>query len=330
VSARDTILVTGGAGFVGSHFARAAHDTGSYVIILDDLSGVPAWPELPSSIERIRGDIADRPAVRRILRESRVTAVVHFAGKICVGESVADPAPYFDHNVTRALALLDVVREVGIRVFVLSSTAAVYGEPREVPISETSRYAPVNPYGATKLALEHAVASYGAAYEIGWAALRYFNAAGAHPDGSLHESHDPETHLVPLAIDAALGSGPSLTVFGGDYPTRDGTCERDYVHVCDLARAHLAALDAIDRDREIGAINLGSGLGRTVREVLADVGSVVGREVPHELGPRRAGDPPSLVADISLARHVLGWEPMDDFRLIVEDAARSRRDRRTT
>jgi UDP-glucose-4-epimerase GalE len=326
VTARDTILITGGAGFIGSHVARAAHEAGSRVVVLDDLSGKPAWPALPPAIERVRGDIADRALVAKLIDDHRVTSIVHFAGKICVGESIARPELYYDHNVVRALALLDVVREVGPRAFVFSSTAAVYGVPKSLPIIEHERYAPINPYGATKLAIEHAIASYGRAHGIAWAALRYFNAAGAHPDGTLREAHDPETHLIPLAIDAALERSPALAVFGSDYPTKDGTCERDYVHVCDLARAHLAALDALDLHGEIGAINLGSGQGYTVREVLATTARVTGRDVPHSIGPRREGDPPVLLASIDRAARVLGWTPRrSELATIVEDAARSRR-----
>jgi UDP-glucose-4-epimerase GalE len=326
MSARDTILVTGGAGFIGAHLVRLAVEAGSRVVVLDDLSGVSGWrwPALPSAAELVRGDIADQALVRTLITHCRVTAIVHFAGKICVSESVSNPALYFDHNVTRSLALLDVVREVGPRAFVLSSTAAVYGEPTVTPILEIARYAPVNPYGATKLALEHALASYGAAYGITWAALRYFNAAGAHPDGTLREVHDPETHLIPIAIDAAFGRRAPLTVFGRDYPTKDGTCVRDYVHVCDLAQAHLDALDAIDRVGTIGAVNLGSGLGYTVREVLAATARVLGKDVPHEIGPRREGDPAVLVASNTLARQVLGWQPKSDLGTIIDDAARSR------
>ena len=325
MSARDTILVTGSAGFVGSHFARQAIEAGSRVVALDDLSGALDWPALPPAIELVRGDIADRELVARLIEERRVTAIVHFAGKICVGESVTNPALYYEHNVVRSIALLDVVREVGPRAIVFSSTAAVYGVPEIVPIVEHSRYAPINPYGATKLAIEHAIASYGRAYGIAWAALRYFNAAGAHPDGTLREVHDPETHLIPLVIDAALGRRPSLTVFGTDYSTKDGTCARDYVHVCDLARAHLAALDALDRDGTIGAINLGSGRANTVREVLAIAARVIGKDVPHSVGPRREGDPAVLLADVVRAREVLGWRPeCSDLGTIIDDATRSR------
>ncbi len=335
MSARDVVLVTGGAGFIGAHFAWAAVEAGSRIIVLDDLSGSPDWPALPGSqvpqrvpgtdLTRIRGDVGDKELIAKTIEEYGVTSVVHFAGKICVGESTTNPALYFDRNVSRSLALLDVVREVGPRAFLFSSTAAVYGEPKVVPITEDARYAPVNPYGATKLAVEHALASYGPAYGIAWGVLRYFNAAGAHPSGTLRENHDPETHLGPLAIDAALGRRGPLAVFGRDYPTRDGTCGRDYVHVCDLARAHLAALDVLDHDA-IGAVNLGSGREHTVLEVLSTVSRVLGKEVPRELGPRRAGDPAVLLADISRAQAVLGWRPVrSDLETIVEDAVRSRR-----
>jgi UDP-glucose-4-epimerase GalE len=326
MSARDVILVTGGAGYVGAHFARAAIDAGSRVVVIDDLSGAADWPVLPRT-ECILADVGDRAVVREVIERRQVTAVVHFAGRTCVEASIADPATYFEHNVSRTIALLDVVREVGPRVVVLSSSAAVYGEPRTSPIVEGARYAPVSPYGATKLAAEHALASYGRAYGVGWAALRYFNAAGAHPDGTLREHHDPETHLIPLAIDAALGRRPPLRVFGDDYPTRDGTCTRDYVHVCDLADAHLAAIDAIGRGGEVGAVNLGSGTERTVREVLQGVTRVVGHDVPHEVVARRSGDPGSLVASRQLAKQLLGWRPTrSDLDVIVEDALRSRRD----
>lgn len=326
MSARDVILVTGGAGYVGSHVARAAIDEGSRVILLDDLSGVPSWPAVPGAA-CICADVGDRAVLREILKLQHVTAVVHCAGKICVGESLVDPAAYFDRNVRRTIALLDAVREMGPRavVMVLSSSAAVYGEPRTTPITEEARYAPVSPYGATKLAAEHALASYGHAYGVGWAALRYFNAAGAHPDGTLRERHDPETHLIPIAIDAARGRCAPLVVHGDDYPTSDGTCDRDYVHVCDLANAHLAAIDALDRRVEVGAVNLGSGRGHTVRQVIASCARVLGLEVPHEVGPRREGDPPSLVASCWRAQQILGWRPTrSELDVIVEDAARAR------
>ena len=324
MSARESILVTGGAGFVGSHFARAAHEAGSRVVVLDDLSA-GTNPALPDGIAFVSGDIADRDLVTRVIREHRITSYAHFAGKICVGESVEKPALYFERNVTRSLAFLDVVLEHAPRTFLFSSTAAVYGMPDTVPISEGARLSPINPYGSTKLAIESALAAYGDAYGLKWAALRYFNAAGAHPDGSYREDHDPETHLIPLVIDAALGRRPPLTVFGEDYATRDGTCVRDYIHVCDLAAAHLAAIDALDAGVAVGPTNLGSGHGFTVREVLDEAARVLGKPIPHTMGPRRPGDPAVLLASNERAAEVLGWRPTrSELGTVIDDAVRSR------
>ena len=318
------ILVTGGAGFVGSHVARLAHERGHRVVILDDFSGGPA-PVLPAGVQVVAGDIGAAALVRRLLRTFRVRAIAHFAGKIQVGESVRAPERYFDVNLVRTLSLLEAARAEGVRAILFSSTAAVYGDPAEVPIPETACLAPVNPYGASKLAVEHALAAWHVAHGLSWAALRYFNAAGAHPDGTLAERHEPETHLLPLAIDAALGLRPPLTVFGDDYDTPDGTCIRDYIHVSDLAEAHLLALDEVSAGRTVGALNLGTGRGYSVAEVLAAVAAALGRPVPHTIGPRRAGDPPRLVADPSAARARLGWTAARSaLATIVADAVRSR------
>lgn len=320
MKARDTLLVTGAAGFIGSHFARLASETGSQVIALDDLSAAGSWPVLPADVVQVRGDFADWSLLTQLLAKYRVTAVVHFAGKICVGESVAHPAVYYDHNVTRALALLDVIKTHGPPAFVFSSSAAVYGGACRTPISEWGPCQPLNPYGATKLAFEQALRAYGTAYGLRWVALRYFNAAGAHPDGTLAERHDPETHLIPLAIDAALGRRRPLTIFGS------GSAVRDYVHVQDLARAHLRALDALDDQGALGPLNLGSARGHTVREVLDVCGRVIGTDVPFTTGTARAGDPSRLIADIETARETLGWSPeRKDLETIVEDALRSRK-----
>ena len=313
------------AGYVGSHFARAAHAAGSKVVVLDDFSA-GTTPKLPADIEIVRGDIADRTLVPRLLRERRITAIAHFAGKIQVGESVQKPQLYFDGNLVKSLALLDSVLESEVRTFLFSSTAAVYGMPDQVPIPETAPTQPINPYGASKLAIEHALHAYGVAHGLRWAALRYFNAAGAHADGSLREGHEPETHLLPLVIDAALGRRPPLTVFGTDYPTPDGTCIRDYVHVDDLAAAHLAALDALDAGTAVAATNLGSASGFSVREVLDTAARVLGTPVPHTFGPRRAGDPAVLLASNARAKELLHWRPArSDLATIIEDAARSRK-----
>jgi UDP-glucose 4-epimerase len=324
---RNTILVTGGAGFVGSHFARIAVDAGRDVVILDDLSGIragslpPAIPPIPMII----GDIGDVSTVRQICETHRVGAVAHFAGKIQVGESVTKPDLYFDVNLVRTLALLGVLREQGVETCLFSSTAAVYGNPTIVPIPEHARREPVNPYGATKLSIEFALDAWGRAYGLRWAALRYFNAAGAHPDGTLRENHEPETHLIPIVIDAGLGRREAVTIFGSDYDTPDGTCIRDYVHVQDLAAAHLLALERLEAGASLGPINLGTGRGYSVRAVIDMVSAVLGRDVPHEVGPRREGDPPELVADPTRALAELGWQPTrSDLRTIVEDALRSR------
>ncbi len=325
MSDRDTILVTGGAGFVGSHFARLAADAGREVIVLDDLSGGPP-ADLPPSIPLAVGDIGDLPLVARLVREHRVGAVAHFAGKIQGGESVRDPDTYFDANVVRTLRLLRAIRDAGVTACLFSSSAAVYGTPERVPISEAARREPVNPYGATKLSVEFALAAWGTAYGLRWSALRYFNAAGAHPDGTLCERHEPETHLIPLALDAGLGTAPPLQVFGADYDTPDGTCIRDYIHVQDLAAAHLAALAHLEAGESLGPLNLGTGHGYSVREVIETAATVLGRPIPHVVAPRRAGDPPRLVADPSLAMHTLGWRPArSDLTTTIEDALRSRR-----
>ena len=321
---RRAILVTGGAGFVGSHFVWAAADAGRNLVVLDDLSGgAPA--SLPPSVPLVVADIGDRATVRKVCAAHHITAVAHFAGKIQVAESVARPDVYFEVNLARSLALLGALRDEGIAACLFSSTAAVYGTPEIVPIPESARREPVNAYGATKLAYELALEAWGRAFGLRWAALRYFNAAGARPDGQLCESHEPETHLIPLAIDAALGVRPPLTVFGTDYDTEDGTCVRDYIHVDDLALAHLLALDRLEAGDSLGAMNLGTGHGYSVRQVLETTAQVIGRPVPHAFGPRRPGDPPSLVADPTRAMAALGWRPLrSDLPTIIAEAARPR------
>ena len=324
----STVLVTGAAGFVGSHFARVAHDAGFGVLALDDLSTSSGWPKLPEKIERIVGDVADRALVTQLVTNRGVNAIVHFAGRIRVEESMREPSLYFEQNLTKTIALLDAATQARASrqlAFVMSSSAAVYGQAERSPIVELAPLRPINPYGASKVAAEVVLESYARSHGVRWAALRYFNAAGAHPDGSLGERHDPETHLVPLAIDAALGTRSPLVVYGDDYATRDGTCVRDYVHVMDLADAHLAALAALDRGVTVGALNLGSERGSTVKELLAEIAHAVGRRVPHEVGPRRAGDPPKLVASAGLAREKLGWAPRRGLAEVVSDALLARR-----
>lgn len=311
----SAVLVTGGAGYVGSHAVMVLGRAGYDVVVFDDLSAGHAAsvdaiarmvPE--RSIRLVRGDIGDAAAVGRALRESRATAVLHFAAKLSVGESVGDPLGYYRTNVAGTLALLGAMVDAGVPHFVFSSTAATFGEPQSVPIDETHPQRPINSYGETKLAIERALPHFDRAYGLRSMTLRYFNAAGADPSGAIGEAHDPEEHLIPLALRAVLG-GPPLTVFGGDYATPDGTCIRDFVHVSDLADAHVAALRALEAGGASNAYNLGSGCGTSVRELLAAVGRVTGRSVPHRVGPRRQGDPARLVASSERIRRELGWAP---------------------
>ena len=248
--------------------------------------------------------------MRRLLREYPIEGVIHFAASAYVGESMANPRKYFQNNVTASLALLEELLDAGIERFVFSSSCATYGIPTHLPIREDQPQVPVNPYGESKLFTERTLRAFGNAYGLGWVSLRYFNAAGADPDGELGEDHNPETHLIPLAIEAALGTRPHLDIFGADYATADGTAIRDFIHVSDLASAHVCALDYLLRGGLSLAFNLGNGRGHSVREVVQEVERVSGRRVPVHLMDRRPGDPPALVADASLARATLGWQPV--------------------
>jgi UDP-glucose-4-epimerase GalE len=311
----SVVFVTGGAGYVGSHTAMVLAAAGHDVVIYDNLSAGHAhtvdvlarhFPE--RSIRLIVGDIGDAAAVTDALRTSGATAVLHFAAKLSVGGSVADPLAYYRNNVTGTLTLLEAMAAAGIRRFVFSSTAATFGEPLQIPIDETHPQKPISPYGETKLAIERALPHVERAFGIRWVVLRYFNAAGADPSGLIGEAHDPEEHVIPLALRAAVG-GPPLTVYGDDYQTDDGTCIRDYVHVTDLAEAHVAALRALDASASSTAYNLGSGAGTSIRELLQTVERVTGRAVPHTVGPRRSGDPARLIASSARIRRELGWSP---------------------
>lgn len=299
------ILVTGGAGYVGAHACKALAQAGHVPVTLDNLSGGYAaavrWGPL------VVGDIADTARVMELIAREEIAAVLHFAGRIQVGESVRRPDLYYAANVGHSLAFLDAVIAAGVRVLVFSSSAAVYGHPHSTPVREDHPLAPVNPYGETKRVVEEALRWYGAAYDVRWMALRYFNAAGADPEGEIGEAHAPETHLIPLLLEAALGRRPPVAVLGDDYPTADGTAIRDYVHVTDLAAAHVRAIEHLCAGGESGALNLGSGQGHSVRAVLEAAATVLGRAVPHTLAPRRTGDPPVLVADPERAQHILGW-----------------------
>ncbi len=314
----EAILVVGGAGYIGSHMARRLASAGVACCTLDNLSTGFRDAVAGAFVE---GPMQDAMAVERAVRESGAGAAMHFAGYIQVAESVADPARYHRNNVENTARLLDALCAQGMRYLVFSSSAAVYGEPRQVPIPEAHPLAPTNPYGLTKLLVERMLPDYERTHGLRWAALRYFNAAGAHPGGGIGERHDPETHLIPLALRAASGRIARLTVNGTDYPTPDGTCVRDYVHVCDIVEAHVLALDHLRAGGASGAFNLGNGKGFSVKQVLDAVERVTGAKVPVAHGPRREGDPAVLVADPALARQVLGWAPRyGDLDTIVAHA----------
>ena len=302
------VLVVGGAGYIGSHCVRQAVAAGHRVVVLDDLSqGHPA--AVPAGVPLVRSDMADEPKVRLVLREHAIEVVVHFAGLTNVGESVRQPERYREHNVGRTKTLLDAMLAEEVRRLVFSSTCATYGIPEQMPMTEDLPQRPINPYGQTKLDVERMLGHLAISEGFSFAAFRYFNAAGAAADATIGEDHFPETHLIPLAIAAALGRRPPLQVFGDDYPTPDGTCLRDYVHVDDLAAAHLAVLPRLAVPGARLYYNLGTGVPRSVKEVLASVERVTGRPVPHNLAPRREGDPPELYASADKARAELGWTP---------------------
>jgi UDP-glucose-4-epimerase GalE len=321
---RSKVLVTGGAGYIGSHAVRELRDAGHAVRILDDLSKGHRGA-VPEGVDLVQGDFGDGEVLKRAL--DGVDAVMHFAGLLSVGASVKDPLSYYQVNVGKGIVLLEAMLAAGVRRMIFSSTCAVYGMPVRVPMDETHPQDPINPYGATKRAFERALLDHARAGLVRAVALRYFNAAGSHPDGTLGEDHRPEEHIIPLAIDAALGRGPGLTVFGNDYDTPDGTCIRDYIHVQDLARAHVLALGALDRGEPFQAYNLGTERGHSVLEVVGAVERVTGRKVPAAIGPRRPGDPPRLVAAAARSREALGFTPVHtEIEAIVETAARWRRD----
>ena len=318
------VLVTGGAGFIGSHAVRELRDAGHEVVVLDDLSA-GRREAVPPGVRLVVGDLGDRGMLKDAL--AGVSTVVHFAGVLNVGESVSQPLKYWRINVQKGLALLEAMAEARVSRMVFSSTCATYGVPERSPIDESHPQEPINPYGQSKRAFERALRDLSGAGGLRAVALRYFNAAGCHPDGSLGEAHDPEIHLIPLAIDAALGRRPALTVFGDDYDTPDGTCIRDYIHVQDLARAHVQALGALEDGEPYRFYNLGTETGHSVREVIAAVERVTGAKVPHTIGPRRPGDPARLVASAEKIRRDLGFRPAHQrLEGIVETAVRWRRD----
>lgn len=318
------VLVTGGAGYIGSHCVPHLLRAGCHVVVYDSLfrghqEAVPAGL-------LVTGELTDQARMEALLRERQIDAVLHLAALALVGESVAQPHLYYANNVVGSFHLLEAMRAAGVRRIVLSSTTATYGNPDQMPIAETTLQQPINPYGFSKLVVERMLDDYAAAYDFGFAALRFFNAAGAAPDGSIGEDARPHTRLIPLCLQVALGQRESISIFGDDYPTPDGTCIRDYVHVEDLATAHLAALERLQLGQKI-KVNLGTGRGYSVLEVIEACRRVTGHPIPSVVKPRRAGDPPELVADARLARQLLGWTPQyTTIESIVETAWRWHRE----
>lgn len=317
---RSFVLVTGGAGFIGSHACKALRMSGHTPVTIDNLS--------TGQVDNVRygplikGDIRDRAAVETAIHSHRITAIMHFAASAYVGESMRHPLAYYDNNVGGMIALLQAAQATGVNRIVFSSSCATYGIPKHLPIQETTPQSPINPYGRTKLIGEQMLADEAAARGLRYVALRYFNAAGADPEGELGERHNPETHLIPLALQAAAGTGSALSIFGTDYPTPDGTCVRDYIHVTDLARAHVLALDHLQNGGDTALLNLGSGLGHSIFDVVAEIENLTGDRVPVNICPRRPGDPPVLTADTNAAKRVLGFQPeLSDLPTILSHAA---------
>jgi UDP-arabinose 4-epimerase len=314
------ILVTGGAGYIGSHACKALSKAGYTPIAYDNLSFGHEWAAQWGPLER--GDILDRGRLDEVFQQYAPLAVMHFAAFAYVGESVTNPGKYYRNNVAGSLTLLETMRDHGVGTLIFSSTCATYGVPDTVPIREDAPQRPINPYGASKLMVERMIQDFAAAHALNFAMLRYFNASGADPDNQIGEDHDPETHLIPLALDAASGRRPNLTLFGSDYDTPDGTCIRDYIHVTDLAAAHIGALDALTNgNRSFGAYNLGNGRGASVREVIETVERVTGLPIPLVHGARRPGDPVALITDAGKVRAELGWIPtITDLDRIIATA----------
>jgi UDP-glucose-4-epimerase GalE len=300
------VLVVGGAGYIGSHCVKELHVRGYDVVTLDNLSRGHAHAVKWGAFEK--GDLADRDRLREVFSKHDFAAVMHFAAYAYVGESVTDPEIYYQNNTANALNLLSVMREAGVKRFIFSSTCATYGEPQEVPIPETHPQNPINPYGRSKLMVEQILGDFASAYGFACTSFRYFNAAGADPDGELGEEHEPETHLVPLVLGAALG-GPALKLFGTDYPTPDGTCVRDYIHVTDLSTAHILGLERLLAGKPGAVYNLGNGEGYSNLQVIRTAEAVSGRKVPYTEAPRRPGDPATLVGSAKKAVSELGWQP---------------------
>ena len=317
----QAILVVGGAGYIGSHTVRQLIDGGRKVVVLDNLVYGHRESLVDDGVIFVEGDLGDRETLDRVFAAHDIAAVMHFAAFAYVGESVTEPAKYYQNNLAAPLVLLDAMREHGCNIFIFSSTCATYGNPEYVPIDEQHPQNPINPYGASKLMLERVLADYSHAYGLKYAALRYFNASGCSLDGKIGEDHNPETHLIPLVLEAAAGTRPHITVFGTDYPTPDGSCIRDYIHVDDLARAHILAIDKLDAGAESFQCNLGTGIGHSVKELIAAAEQVTGSTIPVVYGERRPGDPPELVAAPAKAKELLGWEAeYKDLEMILKTA----------
>ena len=314
------ILVLGGAGYIGSHTVYELIDAGRDVVVADNLlTGFRAAVHPKARFYHL--DIRDRAALDVLFQAEKIDGVIHFAASSQVGESMSDPLKYYDNNLHGTMVLLSAMVAHGVDKIVFSSTAAAYGEPEQVPILETDRTVPTNCYGETKLSMERMMAWVSQAHGLRYVALRYFNAAGAHPSGSIGEAHTPETHLIPIILQVPNGQRDKVSIFGGDYPTRDGTCVRDYIHVTDLAQAHILALDYLLAGGENNVFNLGNGVGFPNNEVVEEARSVTGHPIPAEVAPRRAGDPAQLVASSEKAKAVLGWKPKyDDLNTIVATA----------
>jgi len=313
------ILVTGGAGYIGSHTCKALRNAGYLPVAFDNLSRGNQWAVNWGPLEI--GDISNRQQVERVIDKYRPCAIIHFAAYAYVGESVVDPALYYTNNLAGSINLIEAARKKEIKNFSFSSSCATYGIPETLPITDDHPQSPVNPYGTTKLVIERILKDYEKAYGLNWAALRYFNAAGADTDTDIGECHRPETHLIPNILSAALGQSPKLTVHGEDYPTPDGTCIRDYIHVTDLADAHLKTLEDLRNKKGSLAVNLGTGTGYSIKEIIQHVEKLTGREITLTFGPRRQGDPPSLIASNKKATMKLGWVPrFSDMETIIETA----------
>jgi len=305
---QPTILVTGGAGYIGSHTVRQLTKQGVKVIVLDNLVYGHRDAIVDEGVELVVGDIGDATLLDQLFSQHQIQAVVHFAAYAYVGESVTDPIKYYENNTAKPLVLLNTMQKYGCKNFVFSSTCATYGEVTQVPIAETTPQSPINPYGWSKYMLEIILKDCDTAWALKSVCLRYFNASGADSEGKIGEDHNPETHLIPLVLMSLTGERESITIFGTDYPTADGTCIRDYIHVEDLADAHLKAIDYLTKGGDSTQINLGTGVGVSVKEIIDAAEKISGRKVPVVLGERRAGDPAKLIADATKAKKVLGWE----------------------